>query len=94
MQRDKLAYMANQIATFFQSSPEGARSDGVADHINMFWEPRMRTQLFERIDAGKTDDLHPLVDLGPGQALDDAQYPPARKAARRARQPPGLIRHL
>ena len=71
MQRDKLAYMANQIATFFKSSPEGARSAGVADHINMFWEPRMRTQLFERVDAGKTDDLDPLVL----EALPDIRRP-------------------
>ncbi|RFC63692.1 formate dehydrogenase [Fulvimarina endophytica] len=61
MERDKLVHMANQIATFFQSTPEGARSAGVADHINKFWEPRMRTQLFERVDSGATDDLHPLV---------------------------------
>ncbi|MBO0663269.1 formate dehydrogenase subunit delta [Jiella sp. MQZ9-1] len=61
MERDKLVYMANQIAKFFESSPEGARSQGVADHINKFWEPRMRTQLFERFDEGRTEGMHPLV---------------------------------
>ncbi|MDY8107569.1 formate dehydrogenase subunit delta [Fulvimarina sp. 2208YS6-2-32] len=61
MERDKLVHMANQIATFFQSTPEGARSEGVADHINRFWEPRMRTQLFAKIDANDTGELHPLV---------------------------------
>ena len=25
---------------------------GVAEHINKFWEPRMRRQMFEMIDAG------------------------------------------
>ncbi|WP_102959850.1 formate dehydrogenase subunit delta [Mangrovicella endophytica] len=61
MQRDKLIYMANQIATFFQSAPQAGRAAGVADHINSFWEPRMRSQLFERIDSGNTDGIHKLV---------------------------------
>ncbi|MEX6508188.1 formate dehydrogenase subunit delta [Jiella sp. M17.18] len=82
MERDKLAYMANQIATFFESAPEGARSDGVADHINMFWEPRMRTQLFERVDAGKTSDLHPLVL----EALPTIRRPEAPLSERATKQ--------
>lgn len=49
---DKLVRMANQIATFFQSQPEEVRVDGVATHINKFWEPRMRRRFFEMIDAG------------------------------------------
>lgn len=61
MQHDKLFYMANQIATFFKTSHADIRSDGVADHINKFWEPRMRTQLFTRVDAGETDGLDPMV---------------------------------
>ncbi|WP_040489618.1 formate dehydrogenase subunit delta [Fulvimarina pelagi] len=61
MERDKLVYMGNQIAKFFQSTPEGARSQGVADHINKFWEPRMRTQLFQKVEAGETSEFHPLL---------------------------------
>ena len=61
MQHDKLFYMANQIATFFKSSHADIRSKGVADHINKFWEPRMRTQLFARVDAGDTGGLDPMV---------------------------------
>ena len=71
MQHDKLFYMANQIATFFKSTPEGARSAGVADHINKFWEPRMRTQLFGRVDAGDTDGLDPMVL----EAMSDIRRP-------------------
>jgi formate dehydrogenase subunit delta len=56
----KLAYMANQIATFFTSKPHAEGVAGVAAHINDFWEPRMRRHLFEQIDAGGTG-LHPLV---------------------------------
>ncbi|AXO14170.1 MULTISPECIES: formate dehydrogenase subunit delta [Thalassospira] len=60
MAPDKLVYMANQIATFFKSQPEGEGVDGVANHISDFWEPRMRKQLFDMIAEGKAD-FHPLV---------------------------------
>ncbi len=46
----KLVYMANQIATFFKSQPESEAVQGVATHINKFWEPRMRRQLFEILE--------------------------------------------
>ena len=60
MSPDKLTYMANQIATFFTSQPEHEAVDGVAEHINKFWDPRMRVQLFEITDQG-TDGFKPLV---------------------------------
>lgn len=58
--QEKVVRMANQIATFFLSQPEAVRVDGVANHINKFWEPRMRRQLFEHIDKGG-EGLLPLV---------------------------------
>tara|TARA_R110000765_G_scaffold382121_1_gene473373 strand:+ start:33 stop:377 length:345 start_codon:yes stop_codon:yes gene_type:complete len=58
--REKLVRMANQIATFFLSQPEDIRAEGVATHINKFWEPRMRRHLFEYIDSGG-EGLLPLV---------------------------------
>lgn len=57
---EKLVRMANQIATFFLSQPEAVRIEGVANHINKFWEPRMRRALFEHIDKGG-EGLLPLV---------------------------------
>ncbi|ANK93444.1 MULTISPECIES: formate dehydrogenase subunit delta [Rhizobium] len=48
--KTKLVYMANQIATFFKSQPQNEAAQGVAMHINKFWEPRMRRQLFEILD--------------------------------------------
>jgi hypothetical protein len=51
MSPDKLRYQANQIATFFASQPEAEQIEGVADHINKFWDPRMRAQLFEITDG-------------------------------------------
>jgi formate dehydrogenase subunit delta len=61
MQHDsKLVRMANQIATFFLSQPEAGRVNGVATHINKFWEPRMRREFFALIDNG-TEGFLPLV---------------------------------
>ncbi|AZO56683.1 formate dehydrogenase [Mesorhizobium sp. M8A.F.Ca.ET.057.01.1.1] len=44
--------MANQIAAFFHSRPREEGIAGVAEHINKFWEPRMRRQFFEMLDSG------------------------------------------
>lgn len=49
---EKLVRMANQIATFFHSRPREEGVAGVAEHINKFWEPRMRRQFFEMLDTG------------------------------------------
>jgi formate dehydrogenase subunit delta len=56
----KLIYMANQIAGFFKTQPANEAALGVATHINKFWEPRMRRQLFALIDGGEPS-LSPLV---------------------------------
>ena len=58
--RDKIVRMANQIGTFFLSKPHDEGVAGVAEHINKFWEPRMRRQLFEVVDSGG-GTLLPLV---------------------------------
>lgn len=57
---EKLVRMANQIATFFKSQPEEERLSGIATHINKFWEPRMRTQFFQLLEAGEAG-FDPLV---------------------------------
>ena len=61
----KLVRMANQIATFFLSQPEEVRAEGVATHINKFWEPRMRKRFFEMIDAGEPGFLPLVVEASP-----------------------------
>ena len=60
MSPDKLIYMANQIAKFMESKPQDQAVAGVAGHINDFWEPRMRRQFFQIVDAGGAG-LRPLV---------------------------------
>jgi formate dehydrogenase subunit delta len=52
---EKLVRMANQIAAFFHSRPREEGVAGVAEHINKFWEPRMRRQFFEMLDSGGED---------------------------------------
>ena len=52
--------MANQIASFFKAMPHDEAVAGVAKHINDFWDPRMRRQFFEIVEAGGPG-LSPLV---------------------------------
>ncbi len=56
----RLIRMANQIATFFASQPAAERVEGVAAHINKFWEPRMRRRFLQLVETG-ADGLLPLV---------------------------------
>ncbi len=60
MSADRIARMANDIAKFMESKPHAEGVAGLASHINDFWEPRMRKQLFDVIDAGGAG-LRPLV---------------------------------
>ena len=65
MSPDKMIYMANQIATFFDSKPHAEGVKGVADHINAFWEPRMRLQLFVLLDGGTAGFKSLLLEAVP-----------------------------
>jgi len=60
MSPEKMIYMANQIAIFFESKKPAEAVEGTASHINDFWEPRMRKQLFDHIASGG-QGLRPLV---------------------------------
>jgi formate dehydrogenase subunit delta len=52
--------MANQIATFFASQPREDQVTRVAGHLRDFWDPRMRAQLIEIVEAGSAD-LNPIA---------------------------------
>jgi formate dehydrogenase subunit delta len=56
----KLAMMANQIASFFASQPGTTQAADVAAHLKAFWEPRMLQALYAHADAGG-EGLDPLV---------------------------------
>jgi formate dehydrogenase subunit delta len=60
MSTEKIIRMANDIAKFMESKPEAEGVAGLAAHVNDFWEPRMRRQLFAVIDRGGAG-LRPLV---------------------------------
>ena len=60
MQNTELVRMVNQIAGFFKNyGPEEGKKE-IAAHLNNFWEPRMRSKLFELLAAGGKG-LDPLV---------------------------------
>lgn len=60
MDDNRLISMANQIADFFQSYPEGEAVAGIATHIEKFWDPRMRRGIFAHLKAGGAG-LKPLT---------------------------------
>ncbi len=79
MSREKLVYMANQIATFFASQPGSDQADRVAAHLKDFWDPRMRAE-FEEIIAAGGEGLHPLAREAAGRlrsAKVEQETPPA-----------------
>ena len=49
--RDRLVYMANQIARNLAAQGADAAALAVADHIAAFWDPRMKAHLFAMPDA-------------------------------------------
>ncbi|MFO7190474.1 MAG: formate dehydrogenase subunit delta [Pseudomonadota bacterium] len=48
-----LIKMANQIERFFAAEPNRADAvAGVRDHLQRFWDPRMRKQIIAHVEAG------------------------------------------
>ncbi|NVK33498.1 MAG: formate dehydrogenase subunit delta [Rhodobacteraceae bacterium] len=66
MAPEKLAYMANQIAKFFETRDEDEAVSGIAEHLSKFWEPRMRRQFFELVEK-EPDLFTPRVVLAAPQ---------------------------
>jgi formate dehydrogenase subunit delta len=58
MSPDKLVYMANQIGKFFASQGDDQAVAGIADHLQKYWDPRMRSAILDHLDRG---GLEPLV---------------------------------
>ena len=49
---DRLITMANQIGDFFAPYPPKRRVEGIRNHLRTYWDPRMRTDLLDHIEAG------------------------------------------
>lgn len=62
MNIEQLVIMANQIGTFFKSSPdtEQAKKD-IVMHLKRFWALSMRLQLIEHAQANDGEGLLPIV---------------------------------
>ena len=60
MSVEKMVHMANQIALFFSGYPREEALAGVADHLQKFWEARMRRKLIDYVSVGGSG-LHELV---------------------------------
>ena len=52
MQPDKLVHMANQIARAFAVEGEAKAIVATADHLKLFWDPRMRREILVHLEAG------------------------------------------
>lgn len=62
MDIDNLITMANRIGDFFEAMPDAVEArDGIANHIQKFWEPRMRIALLAHVDQTNGAGLHPMV---------------------------------
>ena len=52
MSPERLVYMANQIGRFFESQGESEAVAGTLDHIEKFWDPRMRREIVAYVEGG------------------------------------------
>jgi formate dehydrogenase subunit delta len=60
MKPSTMIHNANQIALFFSGYPQEEAVAGVANHIEKYWERRMRDQIQQYVAAGGIG-LHALV---------------------------------
>ena len=52
MKSADLVRMANQITDYFAPYPKAEALDGIAKHMHLFWDPRMRNELKAYLDSG------------------------------------------
>ncbi len=57
---DNLVRMANQIAANLQHEPDVPKA--VAEHIRLFWDPRMRRLILEPHVSGVSPDVAIALD--------------------------------
>ncbi len=57
---DRLVMMANQIGKFFAPQRKIDQTGAIADHLEKFWDPRMRSLIIAHLEAGGAG-LDPMV---------------------------------
>ena len=60
MKPERMVHDANQIALFFASYPHDEALAGVVKHFQMYWEPRMKSQIKAYVAEGGAG-LHALA---------------------------------
>ena len=56
MNSEHLIRMANQIGQFFESMPDRTEAlEGLATHLKKFWDPRMRREFLQLVDAASAE---------------------------------------
>ncbi len=69
LERVDLIRMANQIAQYFEPYGEEEAVKGVANHLRMFWAPRMRRDLLATLKES-IEGVNPLV-ISAAETLSD-----------------------
>jgi formate dehydrogenase subunit delta len=77
---EKLVRMANQIGTFYQRQPHARAVSEIALHMQKFWDPRMRADIYRHLDAGGEG-------LAPNTREAVAQMKAAEEGRARGRDP-------
>jgi formate dehydrogenase subunit delta len=49
---EKLVRMANQIGDYFKAMPEHEAVNGAADHLRLYWTPKMVGEIIAYVDSG------------------------------------------
>lgn len=70
----RLVYMANQIGKFFVSEDKETAVAGIADHLQKFWDPRMRSEIIAHLGEGG-EGLDPDVRAAV-ESLTKHHHPP------------------
>jgi len=81
MNVDKLVRMANQIAGFFAHEGRDKAPASIADHIQKFWDLRMRKEIIEAVTAERAKNLDPLALVAVQQLAAEATAAPAASSA-------------
>jgi formate dehydrogenase subunit delta len=55
MSPEKLAYMANQIGKFFAHQPHDQAVASINDHLQKYWDPRMRSAIISHLSEVQLD---------------------------------------
>ena len=71
-QTPRLVMMANQIAQFFVPQRRGDPVAEIADHLEKFWDPRMKADIVAHLRAGG-DGLDPVVRDAVGRLKEARQ---------------------